>query len=962
MTLSAPRRRTSICAALAISLGLFASSPLSADEIPIAVLERTDPVDFQRELLPILRKNCLACHNDTDAESDLVLETPETILKGGLEGPAVVPGKPEESLLLALAAKQGEPMMPPEDNDAGASDLTPQELAMFAMWIRQGAKGDVAIADETIHWKQLPRGVNPIYAAAQSPDGRFVVAGRANRVWVYDVLQGRYVDHLVDASLTDSPVALNTPLAHLDLIQSLAFSHDGSWIASGGYRTVKLWQRVEAVGDPVQLPRSRIAIVARAERGTLRNTLYVADETGTIHVLTKDQPEPLAVLAGHSGRLTSLAVSPEQVFAASSGTDKTVRLWNSDHVESDSQAQAAGVNQLAWIDGNSLAGACDDHVLRIWSVDENGRLATPREMAGHSQPVTAILSLGADQIISASQDGNIRLRSLKTGQTQREFNHGAAVRELVATVLPKRLISAGGNVPAKLWDLESGKLVAELSVDPQLRWQQDQQSLRQRIAQRHVDNLMQDLKSAKQRATEEEANLKKATESGDKAQQEFDKAQQQNAKAVADRAAAEQPTADARAQLAAAEKAARDADDDAAKQAATSQLDEAKKKVTEVEKTLKTKTEAAAKAATELATRRQSLDSAQRSVQTSEKTSADANDAVRRLGPRLHRANQQYQKETDQTKQIDDELQRHQSSVVRVVVSPDGSLIATSDELARIGLWRTVDGKPLDVVALPEGIIVAIAFGPDRDVLVVTADAKLYRIPIDGQWQLAYTIGAPDHSSSLADRVTALSFRPDDQWLAVGGGQPSRSGELKIYQVSDGTLVREITDAHSDTILGLAFSPDGKQLASCGADRFMRVFDAVSGQRVRAFEGHTHHVLSVSWRADGRVLATGGADKIVKLWNVTDGSQIRTIKGFGKEVTSVQFAGASDHFFAACGDQNLYRCDMSGQRQSIGKGQDFLYVVSTSLLGKSIVFGGHDSVVRVVDDQGGRLAELKPDP
>jgi hypothetical protein len=51
---------------------------------------------------------------------------------------------------------------------------------------------------------------------------------------------------------------------------------------------------------------------------------------------------------------------------------------------------------------------------------------------------------------------------------------------------------------------------------------------------------------------------------------------------------------------------------------------------------------------------------------------------------------------------------------------------------------------------------------------------------------------------------------------------------------------------------------------------------------------------------------------------------------------------------------------MGGERKSIGSGQDFLYVVSANLLGKSVAFGGHDSIVRVVDDNGAQLAELKP--
>ncbi len=75
----------------------------TADEpalLPIAELKHPKPVDFQREVLPILKKNCLACHNATDSEAKLNLETPQTILKGGENGPAVVPKNGAESLLL----------------------------------------------------------------------------------------------------------------------------------------------------------------------------------------------------------------------------------------------------------------------------------------------------------------------------------------------------------------------------------------------------------------------------------------------------------------------------------------------------------------------------------------------------------------------------------------------------------------------------------------------------------------------------------------------------------------------------------------------------------------------------------------------------------------------------------------------------------------------------------------------
>jgi cytochrome c len=55
--------------------------------LPIADMKRAEPVDFEKEVLPILKNNCLACHNQTKAKAGLILETPQSILKGGDSGP-----------------------------------------------------------------------------------------------------------------------------------------------------------------------------------------------------------------------------------------------------------------------------------------------------------------------------------------------------------------------------------------------------------------------------------------------------------------------------------------------------------------------------------------------------------------------------------------------------------------------------------------------------------------------------------------------------------------------------------------------------------------------------------------------------------------------------------------------------------------------------------------------------------
>src|SRR3569623_546593 len=78
-----------LCSAAALYAMEAAAPPA---EIPIADVHRTIPVSFTGEILPVLRQNCLACHNAVQAEADLVLETPDAMRMGGSQGPAIVPG------------------------------------------------------------------------------------------------------------------------------------------------------------------------------------------------------------------------------------------------------------------------------------------------------------------------------------------------------------------------------------------------------------------------------------------------------------------------------------------------------------------------------------------------------------------------------------------------------------------------------------------------------------------------------------------------------------------------------------------------------------------------------------------------------------------------------------------------------------------------------------------------------
>ena len=154
---------------------------LAGPPIAIETIQRAEPVNFEKEILPILQKNCLACHSAGEKQGGLILESAQGILKGGDTGPAAVPAKGLESLLLKVASHQAEPVMPPEGNDVAASNLTPKELGLFKLWIDQGAIGSGGI--DSLSPKQmnrLPRGLVAVQSLALTQDGQYVAFGRGS--------------------------------------------------------------------------------------------------------------------------------------------------------------------------------------------------------------------------------------------------------------------------------------------------------------------------------------------------------------------------------------------------------------------------------------------------------------------------------------------------------------------------------------------------------------------------------------------------------------------------------------------------------------------------------------------------------------------------------------------------------------------------------------------------------------
>ena len=284
---------TAVFCTVFMTLRASASSELSTTQNADATTSSEHDVTFD-QVLPILQANCIACHNQSIAESDLSLETPAAMVKGGSLGPAIDLQSPKESLLLKLASHSEEPVMPPEDNDARARRLTPDELTRIESWIAGGAKPAAATTASSLNWQPINPALKAVYALDMDWHGRFVAAGRGGRVTVYDRANENTPQHLVDPELNYLVPPGHPGVAHRDFVQAVAFHPGGKEIATAGFQVVKIWRRNPA---PDSLLDCRVPPDGRLIVSGLSNLLSISSEgqlsrcpSATAEVLLEGHP------------------------------------------------------------------------------------------------------------------------------------------------------------------------------------------------------------------------------------------------------------------------------------------------------------------------------------------------------------------------------------------------------------------------------------------------------------------------------------------------------------------------------------------------------------------------------------------------------------------------------------------------------------------------------------------------
>jgi len=199
------------------------------------------------------------------------------------------------------------------------------------------------------------------------------------------------------------------------------------------------------------------------------------------------------------------------------------------------------------------------------------------------------------------------------------------------------------------------------------------------------------------------------------------------------------------------------------------------------------------------------------------------------------------------------------SKVTAAVIGRNDDEVITGGDDGVVRVWSIPTGKEVKGVPMPKAAITSLAFRPSPGFQVVTAsqDKALKVLDLGSGKEVRALPGltAPATAVVVPNALLALTAGPDG---------------FRLWQIDAGKMVKHFND-HKGPVLALAVSPNGRWVASGGADNRILLWNLGNQHLVRSFDGHAGVVNGLAFSLDSNYLLSASADKSVRLWGVPTG-------------------------------------------------------------------------------------------
>jgi WD40 repeat protein len=415
-------------------------------------------VSYHTQIVPILKRSCQGCHHPGDPNGDLIVTTYADLKRGGMAGEAIIPGKPDNSLLIELISGD-EPAMPQNQEP-----LSVEEVELLRSWILEGAHDDTPAEVDDMGEGEYPTYTVPpvVTAVAYSPDGSTLAVSGFREVLLYNTANFELKARLVGK-------------AHR--IESLTYTTGGKVLGVAGgspaqFGEVQLWD-TEA-NTLIKAMRSSYDTVYGLSFSPDASRVAFGCSDKTVRVLSVEDEKELIKFDNHSDWVFGTVFSTEGTHFVSCGRDTALKLVEVDtgSFVDDINSSNKGYGEINTIarhpTEDQVLSAGEDRIPRLYKIFREIRrdvgntdfnlIQAYEAQSGTIEGVA--FSADGSRFATGSAGGEARIYNVEDGKRLASMQ-GDAVGVFAVSFHPDgtQLATGGFDGKIRIFDTASGKLL-----------------------------------------------------------------------------------------------------------------------------------------------------------------------------------------------------------------------------------------------------------------------------------------------------------------------------------------------------------------------------------------------------------------------------------------------------------------------------------------------------------------------